>query len=313
MPIGLPIKSAGRSADDSSRAWFDAAAQRGVLGAAGVRRVDPLTGRRRYRSTTVRGSRAEAERELAAMVASVRSVRSIGLRSSVSELLEAWFAVASTTRAPTTIRQARSVLDRYLHPHLGETKVGELTTADIDRASRCCPRGAAGAASRWCRAPWRASTWCCAPRPRRRCDGGGSGTTRPSGPIGSSRPGRSCIRYPEELGVLLEYLREDDPGLHTFVTLAVFTGGRQAQLLGLRWPRRRTARAANGGLQAPYGCRPASASSGGGAPRYPACHAPFGLSPPTSPPSRRRARNRASDSERLTGRDDPSVHTRSTR
>jgi integrase len=112
--------------------------------------VDPETGRRRYRSMTVRGSRTDAEAELAAMVSSVRAVRSVGVRSSLSELLEAWFAIASTTWAPTTIRQTRSVLDRYLHPHL-------------------------------------------------------------------------------------KYLTEADPALHTFVTLAAFTGGRRAQLLALRW------------------------------------------------------------------------------
>jgi hypothetical protein len=73
---------------------------------------------------TVRGSRTDAERELTAMVASVRAVRSVGVRSGMSELLEAWFTIASTTWAPTTIRQTRSVLDRYLHPHLGATRVG---------------------------------------------------------------------------------------------------------------------------------------------------------------------------------------------
>ena len=50
----------------------------------------------------------------------------------MSELLEAWFAVAATGWAPTTIRQTRSVLDRYLHPHLGEFTVGEVTPAMID-------------------------------------------------------------------------------------------------------------------------------------------------------------------------------------
>lgn len=94
--------------------------------------VDPATGRRRYRSVTVRGNRAEAERELAAMVAGVRSTRTIGVRSSVSELLEAWFAVAATGWAPTTTRQTRSVLDRYLQPRLGGLAVGEVTPAIID-------------------------------------------------------------------------------------------------------------------------------------------------------------------------------------
>ena len=78
--------------------------------------VDPASGRRLDGSVTVRGSRADAERELAAMVDAVEATRFVGVRSTVSELLEAWFAIASTGWAPTTTRQTRSVLDRYLHP-----------------------------------------------------------------------------------------------------------------------------------------------------------------------------------------------------
>jgi integrase len=94
--------------------------------------TDPATGRRLDRTVTVRGTRADAERELAAMVASVQAVRAVGVRSRVGELLEAWFAIASTGWAPTTIRQTRSVLDRYLRPHLGCIPVGDVTAAMID-------------------------------------------------------------------------------------------------------------------------------------------------------------------------------------
>jgi integrase len=96
--------------------------------------VDPDTGRRRYRTSTVRGSRGDAERALCELVASVGSQRKIGARSRVSDLLEAWFAISATSWAPTTIRQTRSVLDRYLHPHLGQHRVGEVTPAIIDAA-----------------------------------------------------------------------------------------------------------------------------------------------------------------------------------
>ena len=36
--------------------------------------------------------------------------------------------------APTTIRQARSVIDRYLKVHLGTVRVGELSAFTIDEA-----------------------------------------------------------------------------------------------------------------------------------------------------------------------------------
>jgi hypothetical protein len=45
------------------------------------------------------------------MVASVRSTRSVGVRSPMSELFEAWFAIAKTGWAPTTIRQTRRLAE----------------------------------------------------------------------------------------------------------------------------------------------------------------------------------------------------------
>ena len=39
---------------------------------------------------------------------------------------------AAASWAPTTVRQTRSVLDRYLHPQLGDLRVGAITPAVID-------------------------------------------------------------------------------------------------------------------------------------------------------------------------------------
>ncbi len=79
----------------------------------------PDSGHRRYQTMTVRGNRADAERELGLLVARVAAVRATGSASSVGELLEAWFSTASVSWAPTTIRQTRSVIDRYVLPGLG--------------------------------------------------------------------------------------------------------------------------------------------------------------------------------------------------
>ena len=94
--------------------------------------IDPETRKRRYRTATVHGNRADAERGLSKLVAGVRSARMTGSAATMWELLEAWFAIASLSWAPTTIRQTRSVLDRYLHPHLGAHRVGDVTPALID-------------------------------------------------------------------------------------------------------------------------------------------------------------------------------------
>ena len=198
--------------------------------------IDPDTHRRRYRSMTVRANRAEAERELAAMVVAVRAEREVGVRSTVGELLEAWYAIASTGWAPTTIRQTRSVLDRYLHPHLGDLLVGEITTSRIDAVyatlRRCggvrhqplsagtiarvhvVLRSAFAQAMRW---GW---TW-------------DNPVERAHRVIATSAELRPPT--PHELCRLLDHVRERDEAMHAFLFLAALTSARRAQLLGLRW------------------------------------------------------------------------------
>ncbi len=139
MPIKLPIT---RTAPLAARrcGGVEAGGVEGSIRQRGVASwelrvyagIDPETGRRRYRTATVRGNRADAERGLAILIAEVRANRAIGATSTLSELLEAWFAIAAVSWAPTTVRQTRSVLDRYLHPHLGGQRVGEITPAMID-------------------------------------------------------------------------------------------------------------------------------------------------------------------------------------
>jgi integrase len=219
---------------------------------------DATSGRRIDRSVTVRGSRPDAERVLAEMVAAAHAARAVGVRSSVSELLEAWFAVAATGWAPTTFRQTRSVLNRYLHPHLGDVAVGEVTSAMIDATyaelRRCggvkgrplsagtlarvhvVLRAAFGQAMRW---GW---IW-----------------DNPA-----ERAHRIVCAAPElhpptpaEVRTLLEHVAERDRQLHVLLTLAAVTGARRAQLLGLRWHNvhlatRRVAFCA-GWVEAPHG------------------------------------------------------------
>jgi hypothetical protein len=156
--------------------------------------TDPDTGRRIDRTATSRGTREHAELELELMVASVGSTRSIGLRSPMSELLEAWFAIAETGWAPTTIHQTRSVLNRYLHPHLGHVAAGDIPLAAIDAVYvQLRRRGGVGGK------PLAAGTLArvhvvCAPASAKQCGGVGSGTTRLNAPTESSPFRGSCIR-----------------------------------------------------------------------------------------------------------------------
>jgi hypothetical protein len=77
MPIGLPIKLGAGVADDPV---VEGSIRQRSAGSFELRifiGIDPDTHRRRYRSMTVRANRAEAERELPAMVAAVRAEREV--------------------------------------------------------------------------------------------------------------------------------------------------------------------------------------------------------------------------------------------
>ncbi|MCU1398015.1 MAG: hypothetical protein JWN62_1124 [Acidimicrobiales bacterium] len=198
--------------------------------------TDPTSGKRCYRTKTVRGNRAEAERELAAMVEIVGRGPGVAARTTVGELLERWFAIAELGWAPTTIRQTRSVGDRYLHPHIGDRALADLSAADIDdlyvrlrtgggvggkplqpgsvARIHVVLRSALGQAMRW---GW---IW----------DNPAERAHRIVVPVKEMSPPR-----PDELCVLLNFVAERDPLLHVLLLLAAITGARRAQLLGLRW------------------------------------------------------------------------------
>ena len=159
--------------------------------------VDPETRRKRYRSMTFRGNRAEAERELTAMITGVESERLVGARSPVSELLEGWFAVAAPGWSPTTVRQTGSVSNCYLLPGLGDIRVGDVTVTRINTLYATLAKtgsikdgpSAAGTLARVHVVLRSAFSQRCAPV--------GYGTTRSNVPIGSrSRRSRCDRRHP---------------------------------------------------------------------------------------------------------------------
>lgn len=127
MPIGLPIT--GELRRDARLA---PRTQPRIVGVASLRRrrpghqASPLPLQDRPRQP--RRGRARAGRH-----GRQRAVLpSVGVRSSMSELFDAWYAIASVNWFPNTVRQNRSVLRRHLHPRFGQVKVGDLTPAMIE-------------------------------------------------------------------------------------------------------------------------------------------------------------------------------------
>jgi integrase len=198
--------------------------------------TDPDTGRRRWVTRTVRGTRAEAQRQLAELSAHANIAPAVGARTTVGELLDQWFARGSTRWSPTTVRNLSSIIDRHLKPGLGGILVGDLTTAMVDefyeqlrvsgrfggkplavgtvRRVHSTLHAALAQAERW--------SWVFENVAER--------ASPPKGVQAEMRP-----PTPAEVARLLESVAESDPALHLYLTLAAMTGARRGQLLALRW------------------------------------------------------------------------------
>ncbi|MCP5043082.1 MAG: site-specific integrase [bacterium] len=93
---------------------------------------DPLTGRRRQRSRTFRGTKREAERALRSLIASVEHGHITGTDTTLDGLLKAWLELAADQLSPTTLREYRRLVDRRIAPGLGKTPLVKVTTPVLD-------------------------------------------------------------------------------------------------------------------------------------------------------------------------------------
>lgn len=196
--------------------------------------IDSDTGRQRYATRTVHGSRREATRQLALLTEESDNARAQA--GTVAELLERWFAAASPGWAPTTIAHTRSIIDCHVIPHLGHLPVSKVTTAEIDdfyswlltvgganrkglsvgtvRRVHSLLHRALAQALRW---DW---IW-----------------LNPAAQASPPRSRRTEIRppSPQELAALLDAVRDTNPPLRVFLRMAATTGARRGELLALRW------------------------------------------------------------------------------
>ncbi|MCP4967117.1 MAG: site-specific integrase [bacterium] len=197
---------------------------------------DPVTGKQRYASRTVRGGKRDAQRVLAEMVTEAERGLTPRSASTVGELLEAWFELAAADFSPTTVKETRGFIDRSLLPGLGERKLAKLKPAEIDTFYQHL-RTAGGVGGR----PL-------APSTIRRIHGilrralaqgvkwGWIGVN----PAASASPPKVpppdiTPPDPEQLARLLVRAREESPELACYVLLAAVVGARRSEMVALRW------------------------------------------------------------------------------
>src|ERR1700677_1412661 len=194
------------------------------------------TGRKRYVERTFRGTKRNASKALAAMVAEVdqRPVGSHG-KGTVAALCHEWLAHATPSFSPKTVETTRMYIADPIIPALGSTQVAKLTPADLDRFYRHLLEVGRS------RGPY-------APATIRRVHGiirraltqgvrwgwidhnPAIDASPPSVPIGGLKP--PC---PEVVVKRFRLAEQTAPDLATYIMLAASSGARRGEMVALRW------------------------------------------------------------------------------
>jgi integrase len=97
--------------------------------------VDSATGKRRIATTTVRGNRKDAEKELRRLLRSVDTGEHVEPnRITVREFLITWLGAVRSEVAPKTHERYGEIVSNFLVPALGNLRLAKLAPAHIQRA-----------------------------------------------------------------------------------------------------------------------------------------------------------------------------------
>jgi integrase len=95
---------------------------------------DPVTGRRRFGTATVRGTRKEAEQELVRLLRTVHTGEHVDpSRVTVGEWLGLWINSTRAEVSPKTHERYAEIVRCYLAPALGGIRLQRLTASDIQK------------------------------------------------------------------------------------------------------------------------------------------------------------------------------------
>jgi integrase len=190
---------------------------------------DPTTGRRKFRYQTVRGSRKQAEQALTqALHRRDTGMDVVPSRITVAEYLDRWLRdYAEVNVAPSTLQRYRQVAGR-LQTHLGHLRLQALRPAHIQETyarllkDGLAPRTVLHHHRMLRQALKHAVQWRLL-------------THNPADAVTAPRAERAEMRALDADGVhkLLDACRDEQ--MRTIVSLAVMTGMREGELLGLRW------------------------------------------------------------------------------
>ena len=194
---------------------------------------DPVTGRRRQLSRTVRGGKRDAQQVLNRLLSESDAGAHAGTDASFRDVALRWLRLGAGDLSPTTVRRYEGLLERHIYPALGDRPAHKIRATELDdlyhglvnevglapatvRQVHATIRRALSQAVKW---GWIASN-------------PAANTTPP-------RVKKPDIAPPsvDDVVRLIEAAHETNPAFARFLHLAVTTGARRGELCALRWER----------------------------------------------------------------------------
>ncbi len=192
---------------------------------------DPVTGRRRQISRTVRGGKRDAERVLNSLSVQSDTGALTGTDVTLKELTDRWLAQVENDLSPTTVLRYKNLLSKRIVPALGSKKIHRLRADELDRfyLALVNDEGLAPSTVRQVHAVIR--------RALRQAVRWGWLATNPAINASPPRVPRSTISPPDvdQVMQLMAYANEHDAELGRFLHLAATTGARRGELCALHW------------------------------------------------------------------------------
>jgi integrase len=198
--------------------------------------TDTVTGRKKYVTRTVRGSRRDADLALARLIVEVTGGVRVAQDATVSDLVLRWFELARPELSPSTVRGYERNINSHILPTLGRTKLARLKAAEIDHFyAMLRDRGGVGG-----RPLSPASVRQVHAILRRALQQGVKWEWIASNPaMLATTPKVRQFKVdppnPEAVMKLIEAASKEDLDFACFLVLAATTGARRGELCALRW------------------------------------------------------------------------------
>jgi integrase len=195
-------------------------------------------GRKRYVVETVRGTRRDAEKRLAYLVAAVDTGQAGPTsKARLRELVDAWWEACTGHLSPNTRIGYRGMLDRYILPTFGPRRIDKIKPLELARRYAQLVAGTTPASTRRLSA-------LTVKKVHTLLSGIFSAAVRwgwlPVSPLERARSPRAVLKSirapePEEIALALEAAEATDQELHVFLRLSAALGTRRSETAALHW------------------------------------------------------------------------------